>query len=287
MNINWYPGHMKKTKESIKKNLSLVDIVYEIVDARIPISSQNPDIDDIIGEKPRIKLLNKSDLADANMNVQWQEYFKSKGIPSVLIDAVHSKGLKEVLDLTYELTEDKRKRLLKKGIRNKPIRIMILGIPNVGKSTLINSLSKRKGAKVGNKPGVTKGNQWIKIKGDLELLDTPGILWPKFEDEKVGLNLAFTGAIKDEILDIDALAIKLVERLNNISEKYLENRYKVDVGGKTPYDIIVEIGKKRGAIVAGGEVDFTRASNIIIDEFRKGAIDRITLERPQENFKGE
>lgn len=284
MNINWYPGHMKKTKESIKKNLSLVDIVYEIVDARIPISSQNPDIDDILGDKPRIKLLNKSDLADVDMNLQWQEYFKRKGIPSILIDAVHSKGLKEVLDLTYELTEEKRKRLLTKGIKNRPIRIMILGIPNVGKSTLINSLSKRKGAKVGNRPGVTKGNQWIKIKGDIELLDTPGILWPKFEDKDVGLNLAFTGAIKDEILDIDTLAIKLVERLNSISKEYVENRYKVEVEGKTPYDILVEIGKKRGAIVSGGEVDFSRISNIILDEFRKGVIGRITLEKPEEDF---
>ncbi|NLY67633.1 MAG: ribosome biogenesis GTPase YlqF [Tissierellia bacterium] len=280
MNINWYPGHMKKTKESIKKNLTLVDIVYELVDARIPISSQNPDIDEIIGEKPRIKLLNKSDLADQNFNLEWQNYFKEKGIHSVLIDAVHSKGLKELLDLTYKLTENKRKQLLRKGIKKRPIRIMILGIPNVGKSTLINSLSKRKGAKVGNKPGVTKANQWIKIKGDLELLDTPGILWPKFEDKEVGLNLAFTGAIKDELLDIDSLAVKLVERLNLISSEYIKNRYKVEVDGKDPHDIIMEIGKKRGAMISGGEVDFSRVSSIIIDEFRKGKIGRITLERP-------
>lgn len=280
MNINWYPGHMKKTKESIKKNLSLVDIVYEIVDARIPISSQNPDIDNIIGKKPRIKLLNKSDLADMNSNIEWQEYFNKKGIPSVLTDAAHNRGLKEIIELTYELAEEKRKSLLIKGIKNRPVRVMIIGIPNVGKSTLINSLSKRKGAKVGNKPGVTKGNQWIKIKGDLELLDTPGILWPKFEDENVGLNLALTGAIKDEILDIDTLAIKLVEKLNSISRKYLENRYGVEVEGKNPYDIVLEIGKKRGAVISGGEVDFTRVSNIIIDEFRRGVIGRITLERP-------
>ena len=280
MNINWYPGHMKKTKESIKKNLSLVDIVYELVDARIPVSSQNPDIDDIIGEKPRIKLLNKSDLADENMNLEWQKYFEEKKIPSVLIDAVHSRGLKELQDLTYTLTEKKRKNLLKKGIRKRPIRIMILGIPNVGKSTLINSLSRRKGARVGNKPGVTKANQWIKIKGDLELLDTPGILWPKFEDEKVGLNLAFTGAIKDEILDIDTITIKLIERLNNLYPEHIKSRYKVEIEGRSPYDIIMEIGKKRGTILSGGEVDFSRISSIIIDEFRKGKIGRITLERP-------
>lgn len=281
MNINWYPGHMKKTKESIKKNLSLVDIVYEIVDARIPISSQNPDVDGIIGNKPRIKLLNKSDLADRNITLEWQKYFKKKGINTVLIDAVHSKGLKELLDLTYKLTDEKRKRLLKKGIKNKPIRVMIIGIPNVGKSTLINSLSKRKGTKVGNRPGITKGNQWIKIKGGLELLDTPGILWPKFENKDVGLNLAFTGAIKDEILDIENLAIKLVEKLNSISNKYLENRYNITTTEKSSYDIILEIGKKRGAIVSGGEVDFTKASNIIIDEFRRGIIGQISLERPE------
>ncbi|HSH35171.1 ribosome biogenesis GTPase YlqF [Schnuerera sp.] len=280
MNINWYPGHMKKTKESIKKNLSLVDIVYEVIDARIPFSSQNPDIDGILGKKPRLIILNKSDLANKEANKKWQDYFKNKGISSVIVNSAKNKGLEKIIDLSYMLTEEKIKRLAKKGIKNRPIRAMIVGVPNVGKSTLINSLSKRKGTKVGNKPGVTRANQWIKIKGDLELLDTPGILWPKFEDKEVGLNLAFTGAIKDELLDVENLAIKLVERLNSISKSFIEERYNILVGHKAPYDIMLEIGKRRGCFIKGGEINFTKTSYIVLDEFRKGLIGKITLEFP-------
>lgn len=282
MNINWYPGHMKKTKESIRKNLSLVDLVYEVIDARIPYSSQNPDINSIIGNKPRLIILNKSDLADEKANLLWEEYFRSKGIQVASVDSLNNKGIDNIVKLSYKLTEDKRIALKKKGIKNKPIRAMILGIPNVGKSTLINSLSKRKGAKVGNKPGVTRTNQWIKVKGGLELLDTPGILWPRFEDKHVGLNLAFTGAIKDELLDTITLSMELIERLNEISNSYIENRYNIITKNKTPYDIMLEIGQKRGCIVKGGEVDFEKVSHIIIDEFRRGFIGRITLELPKD-----
>lgn len=280
MNINWYPGHMKKTKESIKKNLSLVDIVYEVIDARIPYSSRNPDIDGILGNKPRLIIMNKSDLADIESNKIWQSYFEQKGIPVVNVNSLKSKGLDQVINISYVLTEEKRKALENRGVKNKPIRAMIIGIPNVGKSTLINSLTKRKGTKVGNKPGVTKANQWIKIKGDLELLDTPGILWPKFEDKEVGLNLAYTGAIKDELLDIETLSLELVKKLNSISTKFIENRYNISIESKSPYDIIVEIGSKRGCVIKGGKIDFNKACNIILDEYRKGTIGRITLELP-------
>ncbi|NMB28300.1 MAG: ribosome biogenesis GTPase YlqF [Tissierellia bacterium] len=282
MNINWYPGHMKKTKESIKKNLSLVDIVYEVIDARIPLSSQNPDIDTIVSNKPRLIIMNKSDLADEESNKKWQSYFQEKGVPVIAVDSIRSRGLDDVINMSYVLTKEKIESLKARGVVKRPIRAMIIGIPNVGKSTLINSLSKRKGAKVGNKPGVTKANQWIKIKGDIELLDTPGILWPKFEDKDVGLNLGFTGAIRDELLDMEVLAMKLVEKLNLISTKLLENRYNISVKNKSSIDIILEIGRKRGCIIKGGEVDFEKASKIILDEYRKGIIGRITLENPKE-----
>lgn len=281
MNINWYPGHMKKTKESIEKKLSMVDIVYEVIDARIPYSSRNPIIDDIVGNKPRLMIMTKKDLADEEANKIWDEYFRQKGTPSVKVNNLNNQGMEEIIDKTMELTRQKMESLARKGIKNRAVRVMIIGIPNVGKSALINSLSRRRGAKVGDKPGVTRSNQWIKIKGNLELLDTPGILWPKFEDKNIALNLAFTGAIKDELLDLETLALKLVERLNQISPDILANRYNITSDGKTPYDTIVEVGKKRGCIVRGGQVDFFKASNLIIDEFRKGQLGRITLELPR------
>ncbi|MCQ4921810.1 ribosome biogenesis GTPase YlqF [Tissierella carlieri] len=282
MNINWYPGHMKKTRESIQKSLTMVDIVFELIDARIPASSQNPVIDSIVGEKPRVIILNKSDLANSHGNKIWQEYFLGKNISSVCLDALSGKGIDRLLEISYDLTDEKRKAYEKRGVISRPTRAMILGIPNVGKSTLINSLSGRKGAKTGNKPGVTKSNQWIKTKGNLELLDTPGILWPKFEDPDVGLNLAFTGAIKDEILDIETLALRLVERLTNYFPNLLNNRYNIEIEGKSYLEIMEEIGRRRGCIIKGGEIDYTKVSNIVLDEFRKGVIGNITLEFPKE-----
>lgn len=280
MNINWYPGHMKKTKESIKKNLPLVDIIYELLDARIPISSKNPDIDYLVGNKPRIIILNKSDLSDPEKNIMWQKQLFKKGIPSILVNSLENTGIKELINKSNELMKDKRDKQEKKGIKNRSIRVMIVGIPNVGKSTLINNLSGKKGTKTGNKPGVTKGNQWIRLKNNLELLDTPGILWPKFEDENIGFNLAFTGAIKDEILDTETLSYKLIEKLVDICPLLLEERYNIIVSNKSADEIFIDIAKKRGCIIKGGEIDYSKTSNIILDDYRKGRIGRITLETP-------
>lgn len=282
MNINWYPGHMKKTRESIEKSLSMVDIVFELIDARIPISSRNPIIDDILRDKPRIIVLNKSDLANEEGNKAWQEYFLKKNISSVCIEALSGKGIDRLIKLSNELFSEKRQNYEKRGVISRPIRVMILGIPNVGKSTLINSLAKRKSAKTGNRPGITKSNQWIKTKSNLELLDTPGILWPKFDDERVGLNLAFTGAIKDEILDRETLALRLIETIAKNFPNLLNSRYNVEINNKSYLEIMDEIAMRRGALIKGGEIDYSKVSNIILDEFRKGIMGRITLEYPEE-----
>lgn len=282
LNINWYPGHMKKTKESIQKNLKMVDVVFELIDARIPYSSQNPVIESIVGDKPRVIILNKSDLADNRSNKIWQEYFIGKDIPSVLVDSITGKGIESLLNMSLDVTKDKRENFEKRGVISRPTRAMIIGIPNVGKSTLINTLSGRKGTKTGNRPGITKSNQWIKTRGVLELLDTPGILWPKFEDQSVGLNLAFTGAIKDEILDKETLALRLLERLILNFPSLVERRYGIEINDDTGLDVMSKIAKKRGCIVRGGEVDYTKVCGIILDEFRKGVIGNITLELPKE-----
>lgn len=287
MHIQWYPGHMRKTKRLLQENLKLVDIVFELLDSRIPISSTNPEIDEIVGNKPRVVILNKSDLSNGDANSKWINYFKKKGITAIPVNAVGNKGIKKIIDEANIAMSEKLERLRQRGIKNRPIRAMIVGIPNVGKSTLINALAGKKSARTGNRPGVTKGNQWIKLKGNLELLDTPGILWPKFEDQNVGRKLAFTGAIKDEIMDIETLSLRLLERLLVIAPSLLEERYKIEIGDLLPLEVMEEIGRKRGCIIKRGEIDYTRTAHIILDEFRRGIIGRITLELPEDLIEGD
>lgn len=288
MNINWYPGHMKKTMDNIRLSLKLVDIVGEIIDSRIPISSKNPVIDDVLKDKPRIMILNKSDMADENETKKWLSYYRKKGYGAVVVDALHSKGLDKIYSVAKEMLADKFKKLEEKNLSAKTIRMMIVGIPNVGKSTFINSISKRKSAKIGDRPGVTKQVQWIKTKNDLELLDTPGILWPKFEDERIGLHLAFTGAIKDEIMDIENLAFRFIDELNKRDVNILKNRYNLseDSYEDTLY-LMDEIGRNRGAILKKNEIDYFKVANLVLDDFRKVKLGRITLETVEDIEKFE
>lgn len=280
MKANWFPGHMKKTKSAIKQNVNLVDIVYIVIDARIPYSSNNLAIKQLIKDKPQLIILNKSDLSSDKGNLEWIKYFQKNKIPAVLVNAIGGKGINDVINYSYKITKNKRDALKKKGVKAQPMRAMIIGIPNVGKSALINSLSGRKGAKTGNKPGITRGNQWIRIKRDLELLDTPGILWREIKDENIGLNLAFTGAIKDELLEMDDLGFHFIEIIKEIYPENLEKRYDVGVERKSTHDIILEVAKKRGCIRKGGVVDYIKAGNLIIDDFRKGKLGKMTLEFP-------
>ena len=288
MNINWYPGHMKKTMDNIRASLKLVDIVGEIIDARIPISSKNPVIDDVLKDKPRIMILNKSDMADENETKKWLNYYRKQGYGAVVVDALHSKGLDKIYSVAKEMLADKFKKLEEKNLSAKTIRMMIVGIPNVGKSTFINSISKRKSAKIGDRPGVTKQVQWIKTKNDLELLDTPGVLWPKFEDERIGLHLAFTGAIKDEIMDIENLAFRFIDELNKKDVNILKNRYNLseDSYEETIF-LMDEIGRNRGAILKRNEIDYFKVANLVFDDFRKVKLGRITLETVEDIEKFE
>lgn len=288
MNINWYPGHMKKTMDNIRSSLKLVDIVGEIIDSRIPISSKNPVIDDVLKDNPRIMILNKSDMADENETKKWLSYYRKKGYGAVVVDALHSKGLDKIYSVAKEMLTDKFKKLEEKNLSAKTIRMMIVGIPNVGKSTFINSISKRKSAKIGDRPGVTKQVQWIKTKNDLELLDTPGVLWPKFEDERIGLHLAFTGAIKDEIMDIENLAFRFIDELNKRDINILKNRYNLseDSYEDTLY-LMDEIGRNRGAILKKNEIDYFKVANLVFDDFRKVKLGRITLETVEDIEKFE
>ena len=288
MNINWYPGHMKKTMDNIRASLKLVDIVGEIIDSRIPISSKNPVIDDVLKDKPRIMILNKSDMADENETKKWLSYYRKKGYGAVVVDALHSKGLDKIYSVAKEMLADKFKKLEEKNLSAKTIRMMIVGIPNVGKSTFINSISKRKSAKIGDRPGVTKQVQWIKTKNDLELLDTPGVLWPKFEDERIGLHLAFTGAIKDEIMDIENLAFRFIDEINKRDVNILKNRYNLSEDSyKDILYLMDEIGRNRGAILKKNEIDYFKVANLVFDDFRKVKLGRITLETVEDIEKFE
>lgn len=277
MNINWYPGHMKKTKEEIINSLKLVDIVLEVIDARIPKSSRNPLITEITEKKDRIIIMNKTDLSDPVENEKWIKKFADDGIKAIKMNAKEKINTKEIYNIAKEILSEKFKKNEEKNIENENIRMMVVGIPNSGKSTFINNIAKRKGARVGNRPGVTQQKQWIKTKENILLLDTPGVLWPKF-DGQTGLNLSFTNAIKDEILNIEELCLKFIEFMKEFYPKNLEERYKID-SNKTALEIYEEIGIKRGAIIRKGEVDYTRCANLIFNDFRSGKLGRITIEK--------
>lgn len=287
MNIQWYPGHMTKAKRAMKEDVKLVDLVIELVDARAPLASRNPDIDSLAAGKGRVILLNKADLASEKANAAWITYFESQGFQVMKIDARAKATLKQLNALIQEACKEKIERDRRRGILNRPVRAMVVGIPNVGKSTFINSFAGKAAAKTGNKPGVTKGNQWIRLNKQVELLDTPGILWPKFEDQRVGLLLAFLGSISDEILEKDELASELADYLRNITPGLLKERYGIEEDGKKPYELLDEIAAARACLTKGGVNDLTKAARLLLDEFRGGKLGRITLEMPEKKEEAE
>ena len=292
MNINWYPGHMAKTKKQIIEDLKLIDVVVEILDARIPISSQNPDIKQYIKNKDKLIILNKYDLADKEENNKWIEFFNKEGIESVLVNSNTGDGIKQAINKIEEIYNKNKEKYENKGRIGKVIRVMILGIPNVGKSSFINRVAKRNSATVGNRPGVTRQKQWIRLNGNIELLDTPGVLWPKFENEEIALNLAYTGTIKDDVIEVTEVGFNLLKLLVNNYLKELSERYKINIEeinniiknneleeNEKILEIMHIIGRKRGAIVSGGNIDEEKTARIILDDFRNGKIGKITLEK--------
>lgn len=289
MDIQWFPGHMKKTQRMITENLKFVDIVAEVIDARIPISSRNPDIDDLVGEKPRLIVINRADQADPAGNRIWADWFKNRGWAVLETDSKEGRGINQFSAAIQQALREKIEQWHAKGQIGRPVRAMVVGIPNVGKSTFINKVAKRKSAKAGDRPGVTRGKQWVAVDNSLDLLDTPGILWPKFEDPQTGLYLAFTGAVKDEIMDTETLACHLLEVLAERYPATLRERYKLDIQARDredtsiaySYALLEQAGKKRGFLISGGEVDTERMANILLDEFRGGKLGRFTLEMPQ------
>lgn len=284
MNIQWYPGHMTKTRRQIEADLKHVDIVVELVDARIPISSRNPDIDAICGDMPRIIILNRADQADSKMNRVWTEFFnKKQGIPAASVDARAGTGVGQMAALARNALKEQMAKWKERGQVGRPIRAMVVGVPNVGKSTFINKVAKRKSAKTGDRPGVTRGKQWISVDSGLELLDTPGILWPKFEDETIGLHLAFTGAVKDEVMDPEELACALLELLRDRYPQAIMDRYKLtELEGKAGWELLEDCAQKRGMRISGGELDTERMAKLLLDEFRGGKLGCFTLEVPED-----
>ncbi len=281
MNIQWFPGHMTKARRMISENVRLVDIVCEIIDARIPISSRNPDLDELTGDKPRLIIMNRVDQADPSVTKLWSDYYKKQGRFVLETECKTGAGTGGFQAAVRGILKEKLEMFAAKGQIGRPIRAMVVGIPNVGKSSFINRIAKRKAAIASDKPGVTRGKQWIHITSDLELLDTPGILWPRFDSQTVGENLAFTGAVKDDILDIETLAANLMSRLAESYPKSLETRYKITVSeGDKGFDLLAKAAKKRGFLISGGETDLERMANVLLDEYRGGVLGRISLEKP-------
>ncbi|MDD4295824.1 MAG: ribosome biogenesis GTPase YlqF, partial [Ruminiclostridium sp.] len=281
MNIQWFPGHMAKTRRMMTENIKLVDVVIELLDARIPKSSQNPEIAELTKNKPRVIVLNKSDLADPDKNKLWSNWFNKCGIDVIHVNSLTGEGIKELTSKLRKIMEPKIKSAEEKGRILRATKTMVVGIPNVGKSAFINRIAGKATAITGDRPGVTRTKQWVRLNREIQLMDTPGVLWPKFDDEETGLNLAFTGAIKDEIMDVATLAVRLMEKLSILYPENLKSRFKLtDLGNKTGLELIEEAGRKRGCLISGGEVDYYRIGNIVLDEFRAAKIGRITLEKP-------
>ena len=283
-NIQWFPGHMTKTKRQIQASLKLVDAVAEILDARIPLSSKNPDLQKLIQNKPKVVLLNKCDMANQTATSRWIDYYASQGITAIAVDCKSGKGLNKFAPAVNNVLSERRERLKAKGMVNPMLRIMIVGIPNVGKSSFINRVAKQNRAKVEDRPGVTRGNQWYSIAKNIEMLDTPGVLWPIFDDKIVGERLAFTGAVKDQILDTELLAVRLLDFLRSLKPADFIARFKledIDLDAIDSYELLNVIGKKRGMLISGGEIDTERAAIMLLDEFRSGKLGRITLEMPE------
>ena len=287
MNIQWYPGHMTKTRRMIAENLKYVDVVAEVIDARIPIASRNPDIDDLVGSKPRVVILNRADQADPASSKLWGEYFRSQDMSVLECDARTGAGVKQFSPVMRGALKEQIAKWKEKGQVGRPVRAMVVGIPNVGKSTFINKVAKKKSAKAGDRPGVTRGKQWVTVDQGLELLDTPGILWPKFEDQTIAQHLAFTGAVRDAIMDVETLGCHLMELLARRKPEAVTARFKfVPEEGMTGWEMLELGARKRGFLISGGEVDLERMANILLDEFRGGKMGRITLELPSDLEKG-